>query len=212
MTENFQREAPAQDDRARVHRLCRHKYAGTLHLTNLWWSDSDDDVLGTDALAERQWLDHLGRARLHVDLGAHPLHLQVLSADARECLLPLTTYLLSEANGQALFVRQIAEEVARENEAMAAATRGMAFADAWLAVLQAVDLKAAWQAEMASRGYAGDRALEAPFQSDMPARLIHQARRNWFAAYDGAKARCASLVAEWDALSEEEARIASAQP
>lgn len=211
MTESFQHESPAPDNRALVYRLCRHKYAGTLHVTNLWWSDSDDQVVGTGALAEHTWLDHLGRARLRIDLGLHGLRLPVLSADARECLIPLTTYLLTEADGHAVFVRQIAEEVARESEAMAAATRGMAFTDAWLAVLDSLDLKSSWQAEMVSRGFAGDPALESPFQSDMPARLVHQARRTWAAAYDGAKTRHAALTAEWAALNEEDARSSATQ-
>ena len=212
MTEDFKRESPAQDDGARVHRLCRHKYAGTLHLTNLWWSDSDEDVLGSGALSDGKWLDHLGRARLHVDLGAQPLQLQVLSADARECLIPLTTYVLTETDGQALLVRQIAEEVSRESEAMVSATRGIAFTDAWLAVLESVDLKSGWQAEMANRGYADDPVLEMPFQSAMPIRLVQQARRTWSTAYDGAKARHAALTAEWHALSKSEAETPATQP
>jgi hypothetical protein len=212
MTEDFKRESPAQDDGALVHRLCRHKYAGTLHLTNLWWSDSDEAVLGSDALRDGMWLDHLGCARLHVDLGAQPLHLQVLSADARECLIPLTTYVLTETDGHAVLVRQIAEEVSRESEAMVSATRGIAFTDAWLAVLESIDLTGAWQSEMITRGYAGDPVLDMPFQSAMPIRLVQQARRTWSAAYDGAKARHAALTAEWQALSESEAASSVSQP
>lgn len=211
MTEDFQHESPAQSEQARVHRLCRHKYAGSLHITNLWWSDSDEEVLGSGALSEVLWLDPLGRARLRVDLGAHPLRLQVLSADARECLVPLTTYELTEAHGRAVFVRQIAEEVARESEAMVAATRGMAFTDAWLAVLDSVGMKRAWQTEMANRGYAGDPVLEAPFQSEMPIRLVQQARRTWATAYEGAKARHAALTSEWQVLSDAEANPSATQ-
>ncbi len=206
MTEDFQRESPAQDDSAMVYRLCRHKYAGTLHLTNLWWSDSDDQVLGTDALSERAWLDHLGRARLHVNPGTHPLRLQVLSADARECLVPLTTYLATERDGHAWFVRQIGEELAQENAAMTSAMRGMAFTDGWLSVLEHADLRQAWHAEMIRRGFSGDPALETPVQSAMPTRLLQQARRTWSTSYEGARARHASLIAEWDALREDEAR------
>ena len=206
MTEDFQRESAYQDYHGRVHRLCRHKYAGTLHVTNLWWSDSDDQVLGTAALGEHLWLDHLGRARLQVDLGSHPLRLQALSADARECLVPITTYVLTDTVGHTLFVRQIAEEIARENEALVAAARGIVIAEAWLRVLESLDLHGAWQDEMASRGYAGDSVLESPYHSAMPAKLVQQALRTWSAAYDGAKARHESLLVEWAALKGEDAQ------
>jgi hypothetical protein len=201
MTEDLKRDSWIGSETASMYRLCRHNYAGTLHLTNFWWSDAKDEVLGTGALPELTWLDPRGRARLRIDLGVQRVRLQVLSSDARDCLTPLTTYHLEDSPGRVVFVRQIEEEVAREAEAMDAATRGIAVAEAWLSTLETVDLRAAWTAEMIDRGYAGDPALESAYHSDMPTRLVQQARRTWATAYDGAKQRHDTLSAEWKALA-----------
>jgi hypothetical protein len=200
MTEDFKRDTAVAGVAASLYRLCRHKYAGTLHLTSYWWSDSKEEVLGTGALSESVWLDGHGRARLQVDLGPYRVRLQVLTPDARDCLTALTTYKLEDQPGHVVFERQIAEELAQEIDAMDAATRGMAVADSWLAVIEAQNLRAQWRSEMANRGFAGDAALDSPYHSAMPLRLIQQARRTWAAAFDGAKHRHAALAAEWEAL------------
>jgi hypothetical protein len=196
MTEDLQPGAPA----VTVFRLCRHTYAGTLHLTNLWWSDNEDDVLGTDALSEHQWLDVHGRPRLRVSMGAPPPRMRVLSSDARQCLAPLTSYRQEQIGPPAVLVRQIDEEVAREAEAITAAKRGIAFADAWLAVLESTDLSQAWRGEMSRRGFSGDTALDSPYHSAMPTHLTMQARKNWEAAHANATTRHAALMEEWAAL------------
>ena len=202
MTEDLKRESRIGSEAVSMYRLCRHNYAGTLHLTNLWWSDAKDEVLGTGALPELTWLDPQGRARLRINLGVQRVRLQVLSSDARDCLTPLTTYRLEDSPGRVIFVREIEEEVAREVEAMDSATRGIAVADAWLAALDTVDLRAVWTAEMIDRGYAGDMALESAYHSAMPVRLVQQARRTWTTAFDGAKLRHQTLTAEWAALAQ----------
>jgi hypothetical protein len=201
MTEDFKHDSRIGSETASMYRLCRHNYAGTLHLTNFWWSDASDEVLGTGALPELTWLDPQGRARLRIDLGVQRVRLQVLSSDARDCLTPLTTYHLEDSPGHVVFVRQIEDEVAREADAMDAATRGIAVADAWLAALETVDLRPIWASEMVNRGYAGDAALDSPYHTMMPTRLVQQARRTWAAAYDGAKERHLALSAEWKALA-----------
>jgi hypothetical protein len=208
MTEDLKPGAPA----VTVFRLCRHTYAKTLHLTNLWWSDNEDDVLGTDALSERQWLDVHGRPRLQVSMGSLPPRLRVLSSDARLCLAPLTSYRQVQSGPPAVLVRQIDEEVAREAEVITAAKRGIAFADAWLAVLESTDLSQAWRAEMSRRGFSGDTALDSPYHSAMPAHLTMQARKTWEAALVGATTRNASLMDEWAALRASETAASQDAP
>jgi hypothetical protein len=192
---------PVEQTRA-LYRLCRHNYAGTLHLTNFWWSDSKDDVLGTGALVESVWLDPQGRARLRVDLGMQRVRMQVLSSDARACLTPLTAYHLEDRVGQVIFTRQIDDEIGREVGAMSAATRGMGVADAWLAVLDKFDLRSAWIAEMTNRGLGSDDNLGSTYHANMPARLVQQAHRTWAAAYEGAQRRHASLLEELQSLTD----------
>jgi hypothetical protein len=113
----------------------------------------------------------------------------------------LTTYHLMNRTGRVILTRQIEEEIARESEAMNAAKRGMAVADAWLSVLDTTDLASGWARAMTDRGYAGDEAIESTYHSAMPTRLVQHARRTWAAAYDGAKDRHTSLMADWKALA-----------
>jgi hypothetical protein len=57
---------------------------------------------------------------------------------------------------------------------------------------------------MHNRGYAGDVAVDLPYHSATPVRLVKQARRTWASAYEGAKQRHAKLTAEWKALKAED--------
>jgi len=202
MTEDLQQDSSSRADDVSLYRLCRHNYAGTLHLTNFWWDDSDEEVMGTAAVSEATWLDGRGRARLEVDLGSRRVRLQVLSQDARDCLTALTTYRLIDRVGHMTFSRQIADEVAQEAAAMEAATRGIAVADAWLAVLELPELRSRWRAEMIARGLTDDGGVESSPHATMPLRLVAQSRRTWATAYDGAKQRHAALIVEWEDLKQ----------
>jgi hypothetical protein len=208
MTEDLKQDLRPAAVTTALYRLCRHNYAGTLHLTNYWWGDSTDEVLGTGALVESVWLDPQGRARLRVDLGMQRVRMQVLSSDARACLTPLTAYHLEDRVGLVIFTRQIDEEIEREASTMSAATRGMAVADSWLAVLDRLDLRSAWATEMANRGLGGDANLASPYHANMPTRLVQQARRTWTTAYEAAQQRHASLLAELQALKDGEHEVA----